>query len=202
VETEFALGYGITKNWTAIGEINYQSTKGSYNYEGFHFKQKYRFYSRFKPGLSRQISTVAKLSIPSASNQPTVVNIGLAGGQEALRWYWFFSGSYAMKFSDQDYVPGNAFMYNATIGYRPIETNYYKPDLVIFLEGLGKYYEKAILNEKRVINSSGHSWSLAPTFMLTYKNIALRGGVNLNIYSSSYINEEKINYKAILEFHF
>lgn len=202
VNTELALGYGITKNWTVIGEISYQGINGNYTYQGFHFKQKYRFYSRFKPGVLQQISAVVKLSIPSASNQPTVANVGLSGGQEALRWYWFFSGSYAMKFNDQDYVPGNEIKYSATIGYRPNKTNYYKPDLVIFLEGIGKYYEKATLNEKRVINSSGHSWSLAPTFMLTHRNLALRGGVNFNIYSISYINEEKLNYKAILEYHF
>lgn len=201
IETDFAIGYGITKNWTAIGEINYQGTKGSYSYQGFHIKQKYRFYSRFKPGMSQQISAVVILNIPYAGNPPTVANIGLTGGQEALRWYWFFSGNYAVKFSSLDYVPGNEFIYTATIGYRPIEADYYKPDLVIFLEGLGKYHEKATFIGEKVMNSSGNNWSIAPTFMLTYKNMAFRSGVNFNIYNNNATFKNDTSFRVIIEYH-
>jgi len=200
IETEYALGYGLTKNWTIKGEVPFHIEDGSYNWGGFLFKQKYRFYSHFEPGLSRQISAISTVNLPAEPENPTVVNIGATGGQEALHWYWFFGASYGLKFSDQQLKPGNHLLYNATIGYRPIKTSYYKPDIV-FLEGVGKLQQKSVQNGDVISQTGGHAWSVAPTFMLTYKNMALRGGVEFGLADAQYIEKPETNYKLILEWH-
>jgi hypothetical protein len=200
-ETEYALGYGITRNWTAIGEIPFALDNKNYSFEGFNLKQKYRFYSWFKPGLSRQVSAVSKLVFPAEKGSPTVVNLGLTGGQEALRWYWFFSAGYAAKFTDENLHPGNNLDYTATIGYRPFKTSYYKPDLVVFLEGIGRFMQKSKLDGLTIENSGGHAWSVAPTFMFTYRNIALRGGIETGIGKNGYLEKPETNYKFTLEWH-
>lgn len=201
VETEYALGYGLTRNWTIKGEVPFHVAHGNYEWGGFKFKQKYRLFSRFKPGLSRQISAISTVAIPATKDNPTVVNIGATGGQEALHWYWFFGASYGLMISNQDVKPGNRLTYNATIGYRPMKTSYYKPDIVFFLEGIGNYQQKSLENGDRLQESGGHAWSLAPTFMLTYRNVALRGGVEFGLAETQYLERPSTNYKLILEWH-
>ncbi|MFB6306450.1 MAG: hypothetical protein ABEH43_05595 [Flavobacteriales bacterium] len=182
---------------------------------GYILKQKYRVYTKFEQGLSRQISGLAKLQLPTELGKPTVANIGLTGGQESLHWYWFFGAVYGVKSGTKNGVddhnhqnsgnhtisPGNHLIYNATLGYRPIKTQYSKPDIVFFLEGMGKYQRKATKKGDIVSESGGHNWSLAPTFMLTYRNIALRGGMEFGIGNSGELAKKSTNYKLILEWH-
>lgn len=202
LEPEYGWGYGITKNWTAIAEVPFLYNSGNYSFQGVSLKQKYRFYRNFKPGLSRTASAVAEVRIPSRTGGPTVVNLGLTAGQEARRWYWFVSGSYAAKFSGADKKSGNQLNYNTTLGIRPVLTSYKQPDLVLLLEGIGKYREEAELNGKDLANTGGHQWSIAPTFMLTYRNIALRGGVEIGLASAGGLGKPKTNFRTMLEYHF
>ncbi len=200
VETEYSLGYGITRNWTIIGETAFEND-GSYQLNRLSLKQKYRFFSYFKPGLSREISAVANVAVPIRFGQPTVVEVGVTGGQEARRWYWFFAARYSMNFTNQDIKPGNMFRYSATLGYRPFNTGYYKPDLVIFLEGTGNFQQKSKQDNDIFTTSGGQTWEIAPTFVLTYRNVALRGGVQFGLADSGYIKAPKVNYKLAVELH-
>jgi len=43
-ETEYALGYGITRNWTMIAETPWSTEGGNYNFGGVNLKSKYRFW--------------------------------------------------------------------------------------------------------------------------------------------------------------
>ncbi len=201
VETEYAIGYGLTKDWTLKAEIPFHMENGNYNRSGFHIKQKYRVFSYFEPGLSRQISAVSTVSLPAEDNGITEVKVGLAGGQEALHWYWFASGSYGMRFKNRTLKPGNQLTYSATLGYRPINTSYYKPDIVFFLEGLGKFQQHSTRNGETIPGTGGQTWSVVPSFMLTYKNVALRGGVEFGLAGVRYLDKPETNYKIILEWH-
>ncbi|MFB6257388.1 MAG: hypothetical protein ABEH38_01740 [Flavobacteriales bacterium] len=216
IETEYALGYGITKDWTVKAEAPFHIEEGSYEWAGLKLKQKYRIFSSFEKGSSIQISGLTSIHFPGELKKPTVTNIGLTGGKESLRWYWFFGAVYGVRSgtvpsgeedghhhgSDQVRIaPGDHLIYNATLGYRPIKTGYYKPDIVFFLEGLGKYQRPSLKNGELLKGSDGHNWSLAPTFMFTYKNIALRGGVEIGLANSGGLNTPETNYKLILEWH-
>ena len=199
-ETEYALGYGITRNWTVIGETAFGTTDG-YRLNRINLKQKYRVLSHFEPGLSRALSAVGSISVPTRSGKSTVAQLGVTGGQEAQHWYWFFSGQYFANFTNQELKPGNTLAYSATLGYRINKVDYYKPDFVFFLEGTGKYIQKSKKDNDLVKASGGQLWQLAPTFMFTYRNVALRGGVQLGIADAGHVDAPDVNYKLTIEMH-
>ncbi len=201
LSTEYSLGYGLTKDWTINGGVAFSNLNQNYEYKGFLIKNKYRFYSYFKPGLSIQISAIAAAFVPKNNLAPKVLNLGITGGQESIRWYWFVDAAYAFKITNNNFKPGNEINYTATIGYRPFEINYYKPDLVLFIEGIGTYQERSALNGSTVTNSGGNYWAIAPTFFLSYKNCALRGGVEFGIASTGRIKKPDTNYKISIELH-
>lgn len=199
--TEYSLGYGLTKDWTLNGGVAFSNLNHSYEYKGFLIKNKYRFYSYFKPGLSILVSAIAAVFVPKNSSAPKVLNLGITGGQESIHWYWFVDAAYAFIITDNNFKPGNEINYSATIGYRPFEIDYYKPDLVLFIEGIGKYQETSKQNGSTVTNTSGNYWAIAPTFFLSYKNYALRGGVEFGVANTGSINKPDTNYKISIELH-
>jgi hypothetical protein len=201
LNTAYSLGYGLTKDWTINGGAAFNNLNQNYEYKGFLIKNKYRFYTYFKPGLSILASAIAAIFVPENNKVPKVLNLGITGGQESLRWYWFVDAAYAFKITGNNIKPGNEINYTATIGYRPFEIDYYKPDLVLFIEGIGRYQEKAVQNGSEVTNSGGNYWAIAPTFFLTYKNYALRAGVEFGIASTGSIIKPDNNYKISIEFH-
>ncbi len=167
IETEYALGYGITKDWTVKAELPFELDNGNYALHGVKLKQKYRVYSKFEKGRSVQISGLTSVRFPLDPSRPTVTNVGVTGGQEALHWYWFFGASYGIKSGTvpqggghgnghhgNRIAPGDHLTYNATLGYRPIKTSYYKPDIVFFVEGIGKYQRPSV-RDGRLISGSG-----------------------------------------------
>ncbi len=200
-ESEYALGYGLTKNWTTIVETPFQMESKKYQWNSVNFKNKYRFWMKAKQGSLGQLSAFSAVSIPRDKNQPKLFNFALTGGQETLTYFWFASTGYTLKFTDKDFESGDQLLYNLTIGYRPIKASYFKPDIVLFLETLGDVHQKSRLNEKTIRKSGGHNFSIAPSFFLTYRNIALRGGVKWNIFNSRYLSKNKTSYKLTLEMH-
>ena len=200
-ETEYALGYGITRSWTMLAETPFHSENNSYHFGGFNLKSKYRFWLKTKPGISHQGSFITKLALPSADGKPTTLNLALTTGREALKFYWFATAGYAFRFLDNDLVPGNNLLYNVSLGYRPFKVNYYKPDIVFFLETSGNIYQKSILNGERVKQSGGTNLAVAPTFFLTYRNLAVRGGVQFGVLESQSVTKPETNYKLTIELH-
>jgi hypothetical protein len=201
VETEYSLGYGITKDLTFIGELPFQTKNGSYNFSGFNLKSKYRFWINNKPGVSYQAAFISKLELPSADEKPALLKLAFTGGQEALKFYWFVTGGYATVLSGKSTRLGNKIIANATIGYRPFKVDYYKPDIVFFIESLGTFYNKSINDDKRVSGSGGAGFEIAPTFFFTYRNYALRGGVKFDLTRSEFIKKNKTEYSLTFEVH-
>lgn len=201
LETEYALGYGITRSWTMIAETPFHVANSTYDFGGLNLKSKYRFWLKTKPGISYQGSFISKLVLPSENGKPRVLNIALTTGQEALKFYWFATAGYALKFSNNDLVQGNNFLYNVSLGYRPFKVNYYKPDIVFFMETSGNAYQKSTLNGEKLQESGGSNLAVAPTFFFTYRNLALRGGVQFGVLASDYISKTETNYKLTIELH-
>jgi len=200
-ETEYALGYGITRSWTMVAETPFHVENSSYNFGGLNLKSKYRFWLKTKPGISYQGSFISKLVLPSENGKPTILNLALTTGQEALKFYWFATAGYALKFSDNDLRQGNNLLYNVSLGYRPFKVNYYKPDIVFFMETSGNLYERSILNNEKISQSGGANLAIAPTFFFTYRNLAVRGGVQFGVLASDYVAKAETNYKLTIELH-
>lgn len=130
-----------------------------------------------------------------------VFNLGLTAGREAIEWYWFASAVYTGKVTNSDLKPGNEINYDLTFGYRVNKSNYYKPDFVFFLEFLGKHHFTSKLNGDTIGKSGGNAWAVAPTAMFTYRNYALRTGVEFGIGDNGYITKPGTNFKIGIEMH-
>lgn len=201
IENEFELEYGLTSKWTIGTALPFSNAAGSYSAENYVIKSKYRFYIEYAPGSMNEIAAFGGYRFSKETNGINAFNFGITGGRESIDWYWFASVGYITKFTKIDPKPGNEINYDLTFGYRPFEISYYKPDLVIFLEFLGKYQQKSSLNDNNINNSGGNSWAIAPTFMLTYRNYALRAGVEFGIGDSGFIKKAETNFKIGIETH-
>ncbi len=201
IETEYELEYGLTSSWTIGASIPFSNAGNSYSLENYVLKTKYRFYADFNPGSMNEIAVFGGYKIAKESNGVNAFNLGITSGREAIEWYWFASAAYTAKFTSAVLHPGSEINYDFTLGYRINQLDYYKPDLVIFLEFLGKYQRKSQLNNNTINNSGGNAWSIAPTFMLTFRNYTLRAGVEFGIADNGYINKPAANFKIGIETH-
>lgn len=197
-EAEMSLGYGITRHWTVIAEAPFGLEDGTH-WEGIGIKNKYHLWSRLTPGSSMMVSGVGRYQYQAENGKPDILFLGLTGGQESLFLYWFLSAGYAAKFSDGTQNPGDEVNYSVTLGFRPHPVDYYRPDLVLFAELLGTRRLDFGLSGDAA--SDGDAWAMAPTFMLTYRNMALRGGYRFGLGSSEGLKTPDAGTKATLEWH-
>ncbi len=201
VQNEFNLEYGVTTNWTIGTDLPFSNERGSYDFDGIGIRSKYRFYTIFSRGAMLQFSALGGYKFAKNNNGPDVLNLGLTAGRESIDLYWFTSAVYTGKITNELMKPGDEINYDLTFGYRLTRLDYYKPDLVVFIEFIGKYQFSSKLNNTVIDQSGGNSWAVAPTLMFTYLNYALRAGVQFGIGESGYISRPKTNFKVSIEMH-
>ncbi len=199
IETEFNLEYGLTNKLTIGTDIPFSNERGNYSLNGIKIKSKYRFYTKYSRGAMLQFAALGGYKF-SNNSLPNIINAGFAAGREAVDWYWFASAVYVAKVSNKT-NPGDEINYDVTLGYRLTKLSYYKPDLVVFLEFIGKHQFSSKLNDVVVKQTGGNSFAVAPTLMFTYRNYAVRTGVELGIGKSGYIRKPKTNFKISIEMH-
>ena len=200
-ENEYALGYGITRNWTLIGELPWAVKDGKYRLSGAGLKSKYRFWLKAGRGISHQASVIAKLDLPAQGETGSLLSMALTAGQEALHLYWFAGAGYAVLLGADEPAAGSHMIYNFSIGYRPHKVNYYKPDLVFFMESSGKLFAKRKENGQIVESSGGANLGIGPSFFFTYRNLAIRGGVQYGLWNGAFVPQIEKNYKFTFELH-
>ncbi len=200
-ETEYALGYGITPAWTGILETGLSNQNGNYSLDYYRLKSKYRFYLNNQKGYSHQAAFISQLTLPSQPDQLGAFDMAFTGGREGLKFYWFASAGYGVVFSSTQLNPGNRFIYNFTLGYRPFKVKYYKPDLVLFVETTGFTHQKSKLNGDIVQDTGGSYLAVAPTFFFTYRNFAVRGGVQFGVWDDKFVTKPDTNFKLTIELH-
>jgi len=201
VESEYALGYGITPAWTGIAEVGFSDASGPYQASFYRLKSKYRFYINNQPGYSHQVALISQLTLPAQNGEPGAFDMAFTGGREGLKFYWFASAGYGLRFADNPVKPGNRVIYNFTLGYRPFRVNYYKPDIVFFVETTGFTFQRSKNNGEPVAESGGSVFAVAPTFFFTYRNLAVRGGVQFGVWEDGFVNKPDTNFKLTVEVH-
>ncbi len=199
-ESEYALGYGLTRNWTLIAELPWSTTDGEYRISGTGLRSKYRFWLKAGKGISHQASLITRLEMP-ADGRGSLLSMAVTTGQEALHLYWFASAGYGLRMGGNGSAPGHRMIYNFSIGYRPYKVNYYKPDIVFFLESSGNVFARSSENGQNSEESGGGNFALAPSFFLTYRNYALRGGIQYGLWNAAYAPKIERNFKLTLEVH-
>jgi len=201
IENELELEYGLTPAWTIGAAIPSSNAGGSFMAESYSIRSKYRFYTDSAPGRMNEVAAFAGYRLAKGSDGVNALSAGVTGGREAIDWYWFASAAYTVKFTDAVLKPGNEINYDFTLGYRVNDVDYYEPDLVIFLEFLGNYQQRASAGGNSVETSGGQAWSVAPTLMFTIRNYAIRAGVEIGLANSGYVGKPETNFKVAFETH-
>ena len=200
-ENEVAFGYGITRNLTGVVETSFISESGKYNMESFMLKLNYRFYKADKQGLSYKAAFITELELPIMTDEDEMFHCALTAGQEALRFYWFSFIGCKYNLANNSLARGNQADYGIALGMRFNKADYYKPDLVLLLESTGTSYQRSETKNDEPTSAGGNSFKMAPTFIFTYRNWALRGGVQFGVYNSADIENTDTNAKIAIEVH-
>lgn len=208
-QLEYTLGYGfgITENLTVRLDATTNSNNSAFGVKEATIKTKIALWRKLSPGVLKRLTLIAAIKLPTSdlNSNPTSVTaytIGLANGYESRRWYYFSDISYTYLQAKWGNQIGGKVKYNLVGGIRPIKSGYLKPDLVVLVELNGELRGKSHLNNKKINQSGGNTLAVAPGFLLSYRNIMLKGGVQFGISNTNYINRPKTNGLVTLEYHF
>ncbi len=88
-------------------------------------------------------------------------------------------------------------------GWRPVSPEYKKPDTVLLLELNGEITDKAVLNGSRRANTGGTEWFVSPGIFWTYRNFAIKSGIQIPVASNlnGTQNPSDYRFKATFEWH-
>ncbi len=187
--------------------------KSSSGLSDISLRVKYRFWRRDRPGVQDAAAFMIGIKFPTgdADKSPRLGSgstdflFGLAAGRESLLWYYFGDIRYRMKTKGSASLKvGDRFFADVAIGIRPWPAEYLKPDLVILAE---LNWETLMRNEfdgLDVSNSGGNLLFLSPSFFLTYRNWAVKGGVQIPLHQNLYGSQpgEAYRFKLAVEIHF
>lgn len=203
---ELGYGFGITQNWTVRVDVPTISLNNDFGLGNMKIRTKYALWRKTDPGVLKRLTAIAAVSLPTANNNlaPDVTTyiIGLANGYESRRWYYFSDIGYAFLSTGDHINPGNQLNYNLAGGIRPVKSAYLKPDLVLLVELNGVWSAKSRQNGDPISNTGGNTLAVAPGFLFSYRNIMLKGGIQLGISNTEYIDKKQTNGLISLEYHF
>jgi len=219
-ELENELGaevvYGITGDWAAGIEVpmvvkadDGESSSGLGDVSVF---TKYRFWRKDTLGAQESAALFAKIISetgdekrnPALGTGTTDGILGLAYGYEGRKWYRFASVRYRRNgTTDTGLRRGDKILLDLVGGIRPTPTGYLEPDTVWLLELNGEYGKRAELNGNEVANTGGTEWFVSPGIFWTYRNFAIKAGIQVPIYHNLNGNQEESDYRAkmVFEWH-
>ena len=151
---------------------------------------KWRFYRRDFPGGQDALALIFGAKLPTGNND-LVVPLGtgsidyfggIAAGRESRRWYYFGDLRYRFNTSANRLKHGNVVFYDVAWGVRPIRSGYDRPDLVLLVEANGSSTGKGSLDGVKNPNTGGRRLSVSPGFLLSLRNVMLKGGVNFPVF--------------------
>ena len=208
LEYNLGYGFGVTQNWTIRIDFSASSNNsGDFELNRTNVRTKYALWRDTAPGVLKRLTAIAVLSVPNTTNtQPfaniTAATIGIANGYESRRWYYFSDIGYTHSWANPNDNIGAKLKYNLVGGIRPIQSGYLQPDLVILVELNGELSGKSTFGNTNQELNGGNTLALAPGFLLSYRNIMLKGGVQFGIAKSKRVQKINSNGLLSLEYHF
>ncbi len=174
---------------------------------------KYRFWRRDRLGMQDSIAFVTGTKLPSGDDDKsprlgsgsTDFLFGLAAARESLLWYYFGDIRYRLNtVGSGGLKKGDTMFADIAIGIRPWPVEYLKPDLVVLAE---VNWERLLRDESDGLNvkdSGGSLVFVSPSFFFTYRNWAVKGGVQIPTYKNLYDGqpEEDYRFKLTVEVHY
>jgi Putative MetA-pathway of phenol degradation len=215
--TTLEATYGLTADWEVEIEAPY-SWKGQNgaNANGFGditLGTKYQFWGRNLPSAQYKATALFKVKLPTGKDGGTPrlgsgstdVIAGLTTGYESRRWYWFASGVYrASSEGAGNLEKGDQQFLNLVGGIRPVLTNYKEPDTVLMLELNWENAGRDRLAGISQANTGGWELFVSPVIWWTYRQVALRGGVQISIANDLKGTQPATDYRGRVEvvYHF
>ncbi len=208
----FEAAYGLTEDWAVVmtvpQEQKVEEIRTASGIGDATLKTKYRFYRKDYPeGRQDQLALMGAIKFPTGDYEaePALGSgskdylLGLTGGRESRTLYFFadlrcrFNGENPKKKKQ-----GNAWLYGASLGFRPWLSEYWEPDLVLLVEIFGKQQTKTILDGQELKNTGGQTIFLGPSFLWSYKNMMVTGGMGVPVRQDLNGNQENKQYRFAL----
>lgn len=176
-------------------------------------RMKYRFRRRDRRGVQDSAAFIVGAKFPTGDVNKSPRHgsgsvdflLGLTAWRESLLWYYFGDIRYRLNRQGSAGIKaGDRLFADAAIGIRPWPADYQKPDLVVLVELNWETLMRSEINGHEVSDSGGHLLFLSPSFFLTYRNWALKGGVQVPLDPQISRNQpkERYRFKLAIEIHF
>lgn len=204
--------YGLTPNWEITAELPYVSKRNAGRESGevgdLSFGTKYQFWGRDLPGAQYKAGGLLKVKLPTAEDGSdpalgsgsTDLIGGLVTGYESRRWYWFASGVYRLNTEgDGGLERGDRQGLNLVGGVRPVLSEYDEPDTVVMLELNWERDARDSLNGRSLADTGGWKLFASPVLWWTYRQVAVRGGVQIPLREDLNGTQPGPDYRAALE---
>lgn len=206
------IEYGLTPRWEIGAEMPYvwkrEDGLGSDGVGDLTLGTKYEFWGRDLPGAQYKAGGLFRIKLPTAESNTaprlgsgsTDFIGGLATGYESRRWYWFASALYRLNTNGDDgFRKGHRQSLNLVGGIRPVLSEYREPDTVLMLELNWERDDRDSLNGRSLADTGGWTLFASPVLWWTYRQVAVRGGVQIPLAEGLDGNQPDPNYRATLE---
>lgn len=211
-EAEFGVEYGLTADWTAELDLPFVdkdlNDSGSAGLGDIVLRSRYRFLRLSTPGVQRSAAVLAQVKLPTGDDGRTprlgsgstdFVG-GLLYGHESRRWYYNLAARYRFNTEGGGGLEkGDKQFFDIVGGVRPFLTGYLEPDAVVFLELNWENAGRDTLSGADIADTGGWELFLSPGIFATYRNMALRTGVQIPIARGLNGNQSESDYRFKLE---
>lgn len=204
---KLAFKYGLTGDWVVGMDLPYQRDRANLTTRkgvgDITLSTKYRFWREDTLGAQQSAAILLNLKLDSSNAQvstnTTDLLIGFTYGYESLKWYRWASMRYRFNQNRGGLRRGNRLFIDMAMGYRPQINDYRAPDTVLILELNGEFYERNALDGIDMAASGGNRWFVSPGIMWTLRNIAIKAGVQIPVWSNLDPFQPRSDYRASLE---
>ena len=211
-EGELGFEYGLTPDWTAEIDLPFVDKDfGGGDSSGLGdivLRSRYRFIRLSTPGVQRSAAVLGQIKLPIGDDDSnprlgsgsTDFLGGLLYGHESRRWYYNLAARYRLNTEGGGGLEkGDRQFLDIVGGVRPFLTGYLEPDAVVFLELNWENAGRDTLNGVDVANTGGWELFLSPGIFATYRNVALRTGVQIPIAQGLKGNPAESDYRFKFE---
>jgi len=190
-QLDYHLVYGLTPDWSVSAETHQPlATKQQFfgTPGALGIMTKYRFYRQDVEGGVYHAAVLGGTEFPSGSADHEATATGILGGlsaaYEGRRWLLFGTGRYrvnlvqAQKTSPEWIVP-----YDVAVGFRPVLTGFYEPDVVLMAELNGQILGDQHQDGTSPSGTGGSRLLTGFGAWITYRNWAFKPGIQLPVYN-------------------
>ncbi len=179
--------YGVTEKLTVTATLPWEASSAEGGLGEIGFRAKWRFATRFAPGLSDAVALIGGFTIPrdpagGALKGGPGIMAGLAAGRESRRWYYFAGARGTLRVRRDGYDPGDRLALNLAWGVRPRLTAFDVPDLVILVEGNYRVEGRSTVAGEANQATGSRVLTFGPAVLYSIRNIMFKGGLDIPVW--------------------